>query len=1335
MGITEAVDAATLIERLPTGVEGLGSQLTTTAAAIATNADGALNAATVNSLAQVLAAGLTDVRANNANRADTTVNAALSAVGALADAMDEARTGPTAAADRQAADSVVAVVQAASGTLMGSASVGESRQLASTSVTLACVRDTNDGSTGSLRTAAGANVAFGTRPQPADGTSAADICIATVSSNFYGRVDANSTVLSPIVSVNVMSSESAMKMHITNNRIALRLPLSNDANATTAGNRERSCGFFDTAKGRFDSAGCRTTATSAVDVQCECTHLTDFAVTVNQVDIGNFEDAKLAGIIYVSAICGLCLVLLPIGFCVDQRRQRQHVEAQFAAAERAETQLEEESVHPLTNTTSLGSDALLGRPLLHDAAAERRRLSLLAHWLQSIRTNHPWIAPFAADARSHYTVPQRIAVLFAVLLTQLFCNGWFYVPDPDPWTSVKQTAAATGVSIPLTLAVATLVGFWFRRSQRSEFDARRRRMDELLRDHGEWLEEPSALLESAKPDHPAEALVVVPMSPSDESPVRSDKKAVTTVMVAPLRPESRRDSMVLRRVDSTANEGPLKSFTAASTASQFPTMEEVAAAAASFTRRRRHLIAITLRALDVANRIEAAAFDDENLTLVAALDVLGLERPTQLCAVLDASAFGGSMGGAACALLNAVLEAHLSHVAVDATPRFLPAKDDLAMTQELYGDEMQGVAWRLAIECVHEHEYRLAECLFTMHLLLEHPDLFFLFFTAPAPTSLEDILFAVCNAAQPSDRMCSMVNAGRLWCALYTRRYQHAERYETALERSTAATPAILAMLLGLTADPNPNIVAYGCVPYALAMEAESEVPTLDSCGDSLVMRAHAMRLAKKPVGDRWERSIDERVTEACIHDLKAVCSVRCVLASDKLRSSGGHERDKHSFIAYSAAVTEGDVGAGAWLLRRVDKPSYQLVITKETRHTNFYATIEYGRMLTLFEAQDRGTWPMAACAQAYLAECDELRELTDAGLTQLRREPDATSWKDAKGLKNAQTREIMGNNIFSGSYKWLLDDGMRALITAAIIEGRIALPYGDAVVQSLHVRFAVGAPTDSMPLTHLARFHAPIAAGCGTPTTPHIGVTSAARSARLGERVELFAGVYRPIVLRHIHATLRRPLEICPVGYHAMLAAAPPNTGRRCLTATERNEIHRCIVRKVRSLKKDSQPLVTLESCSHIRLRGLELDGPTAVSAIVRQDTNVRFEHCEVVCRVAVVSDTGDAILEKFSNAIVSTANALHTAVISDTWPAGFAAVGYVFFAGAMIFFALMCVFLTAGFDNDTANEWALRSAVTTVVMAFAMQPVTALGTAAFSFASNVGFAALVNTGGFHSI
>ncbi len=70
--------------------------------------------------------------------------------------------------------------------------------------------------------------------------------------------------------------------------------------------------------------------------------------------------------------------------------------------------------------------------------------------------------------------------------------------------------------------------------------------------------------------------------------------------------------------------------------------------------------------------------------------------------------------------------------------------------EELYGEEMHSCCWRLAIECVKERQLPLAEALFTMHLLLEAPDLYMVLFDAPVPESFDEVLETVCAVAAPS---------------------------------------------------------------------------------------------------------------------------------------------------------------------------------------------------------------------------------------------------------------------------------------------------------------------------------------------------------------------------------------------------------------------------------------------------------------------------------------------------------------------------------------------------------------------------------------------------------
>jgi len=244
--------------------------------------------------------------------------------------------------------------------------------------------------------------------------------------------------------------------------------------------------------------------------------------------------------------------------------------------------------------------------------------------------------------------------------------------------------------------------------------------------------------------------------------------------------------------------------------------------------------------------------------------------------------------------------------------------------------------------------------------------------------------------------------------------------------------------------------------------------------------------------------------------------------------------------------------------------------------------------------------------------------------------------------------------------------------------------------------------------------------------------------------------GVYKPVALRHVAGTLSRPLTICPFGYDAAIARiqrrsqrrrssvrrvsaadateTPVAVTERCLTADERTAFARCVIASPVAATEQQHgggtPVVSLDGCAHVRLRGLDIRRG-AVGVAAAGCTDVRLEHCAVTCELPARSD-GEPVVPEEVNDISATASKFKQLIQAGGLPAGVTVVGYVMFVGLYVFFALFTLFLTAGLSDSDANKYLIETAATTVLVAVLVQPVTAAAAATFSFANSVVFQAL---------
>jgi hypothetical protein len=786
-------------------------------------------------------------------------------------------------------------------------------------------------------------------------------------------------------------------------------------------------------------------------------------------------------------------------------------------------------------------------------------------------------------------------------------------------------------------------------------------------------------------------------------------------------------------------------------------------------------------------------------------------------------------------LLNAVLEAYLGTHRPGLDPRFPSAPVNQTLNVELYGDEFQRCVWRLAIECVKDREFSLAECLFVMHMLLEHPDLYMILFDVSVPDSLVEILRDVCYAADYTRKLSpeqTILNVGRMWAGLYAHRLcgiTTAASYATALHASTTATPAILSMLLGLN-ETTPPIVAAGCVSYFLDMETKRTTPSIESvpgmlqfgssssfdefCAldagrtkpfESLVMQAHAFRLARKPyVPQPWSTTVAQRVTmsRAAPHEkLQLSHAEDGVVASPSYAATIGetnhmvplskvvdsltsypqlrkavHDRHRLSYVAYSSAPGEASLsGTSGSFIKKLSPAAYDLIYNRETTHGNFYATIECGRLMAMIHNVRNGRHAtMDAFAAAYLAECAELDQR--AGMILSVQSGETNSWWTAKGVRYDATRHVIGNNIVSQaddlptaprSAPLNSDPTLHYIITRAIAAGkmRCAGPLTNAMIRMAESRLVVPKALHDVPLTLLARFQPAHAAGCGTPTTPHIGVASAVRSAKLGEEILLIPGRYRAFAVRHASGTLDLPLVIRPLQYLMASGSARshrhPRIGISADVTTEGGisdvasavsetfDVSNPLWEAVRAscnttesggsrpertygrviiahdaASRESEPLIMFEKCQHVRVRDLVI-GVGRLGVKAQQVSDVKLEGCVVFSDLPSASD-GDVVAAFNDNIIRAPPSLMDRILRAGNLNAEFRLAGYALFTVVFALFAALCFALSAGFTNSEANEWIVRSVVTTLFVALVIQPVTVAATSAFGFASALVFHAL---------
>jgi len=454
-----------------------------------------------------------------------------------------------------------------------------------------------------------------------------------------------------------------------------------------------SCSFYNASTKSFDDGGCREVSRTAKALECECDHLTDFAVRVNTPEVGNFEEIKLAGIIYVCTLTGILLVLLPIGWWVDQRRQRAFVDAQFDDA--------------LALKHSIEADGADPPPLVRHCGSQRHRepQSLCSVYTTALTTTHPMVVPFFSPPASNFTIPQRLMVLFLVLIGQLFVTGLVFDREwADATRVVVRILLASAIGTPLSLVTVNVVMFWFANTARSPNDARHRRLDER-----------QAALDN-------ESSTNVPFGGFSDVGLHRKQAAVndTATLIPGLVPAAGVQSTSSSNVHSSSNscaitvpygQPPLLSTTSSTNPQVYIgsrvckrpsplrrscgfslSIDDLASLCTSFGERRHHLAAITLHTLHVANALlatEAAG----NGTPFPVSDIAALRAARSFFGFSPDSTAASRMSvrtsGALrpCVMLNVVMEAYLGVSDPGAEPDWPPAPHDKRLNEELYGTD------------------------------------------------------------------------------------------------------------------------------------------------------------------------------------------------------------------------------------------------------------------------------------------------------------------------------------------------------------------------------------------------------------------------------------------------------------------------------------------------------------------------------------------------------------------------------------------------------------------------------------------------------------------------
>eukprot|EP00760_Papus_ankaliazontas_P009534 PhM_4_TR14096/c1_g2_i3/m.92297 len=144
------------------------------------------------------------------------------------------------------------------------------------------------------------------------------------------------------------------------------------------------------------------------------------------------------------------------------------------------------------------------------------------------------------------------------------------------------------------------------------------------------------------------------------------------------------------------------------------------------------------------------------------------------------------------------------------------ANEEIAgLIRSMWALEARRPAWLLAIEAIKMREFRLAECLFDVALMLECPDIYFVLYAAEPPADLGAALEMISRTSLNTNVM----TVARAWAQYYAAILidLEPEDYGRASQHTEAATPVVISCLLGL--DLSSSFTRLGGVPYSLSEE------------------------------------------------------------------------------------------------------------------------------------------------------------------------------------------------------------------------------------------------------------------------------------------------------------------------------------------------------------------------------------------------------------------------------------------------------------------------------------------------------------------------------------
>eukprot|EP00760_Papus_ankaliazontas_P003915 PhM_4_TR11663/c1_g1_i1/m.64046 len=1138
------------------------------------------------------------------------------------------------------------------------------------------------------------------------------------------------------------------------------------------------CAFFNFTSGNFSDKGCRVYRRRPSAVQCMCTHLTDFAIISPRaflkpqlhIDVGNFSDIKIHGLIYVVLLTCIFIGLGIGGYMFDQYRQRRYIERHYitmreeAYRTKKLHHLEAQQHQPEDDGKSTPSHHEPRFPVtaLSDISDTARKVSSLEERFSMMRflrmglTMHPWLAPLTASPRSAFTVPQRVALLACLTLSAFFFNGIFFASDSDPQqVKIVQYVWAVGaVSVTAPFIVFSVM-FLFERTQRTRFDARNsyvpRWAQDLAVDARNRIDSDvltSDLLPETLPaafyDIPAnidvtEANTQNIKGTDCETMIGMREVCDFDLLYSDLRERQHllcavSTSMIRQRCAQTGGD-PFEPSTYCA---------EVSSSADSSDDSTDDDLGEEQEVLDMSTKDRAPAAGDDaahepETSIIGSEGFLGLMDPVPVSVphggrnpLFDTTnkAGGDDNNDATSSNFKRAprmpsMQRHAVTIALAEffnkpydrrDPFFVrrgkaPDETDGAadkLAPRLWGWESRYCAWRLAIECLVAHRWYLAECLFEIKLLLDLPDFLFVMHTTSVPHTLRDALEVVSLARMEE------FSVGRAWAEYYAAVLLHISPAQYAALRSRShERPSyyLMCSLLGL--EHSTSYPAFGCVPYSLHVETQQprRVTSSKKCeaevSKSLVVAAHMFRLC----GARNETSTSSQT---------ALPNETPFMEVDSALSSATDQSQPMSVDAWLAAVRA---------LEKLEDDDHHRHKHEDTHHHHHHHRhiahrVRYSPYTTTDESPIMRSMPKA------------LRE-------RLRR--DGQTHTDFRSTIEfgrfvtmlLYTREMMcGDNEFGAAFykeeQCVLERGMRLGMSYHPVHkwdqvadaGRIS--SSEATGSNLHDPFAP-CSRQSAYLTSWVNYHVTgvvssrFVAPEGGPTlgltalmmrnAPRMQGTGSAATPHFTWSSLEQAVRTRDLVI--LHSGTYRALSLSDIRgcVHHPIVFTSCAALRAHVSGPNNNLLAPdYVIQTEISVGEEAFAVVRLEDCSALRVVGITLlsrHDKCAHGAILRSCERVSFESCAIDAPKLVVHDGNGAMPIPRKKNYVMRKGTKALYFLSRVYPSSMVAVGWTYVFCLYALFFLFSLFVTSAMTDEEATEWVRRSSISIVLKVFVITPI----------------------------